>query len=320
MRHQKITVRFLGEATRLHEPGRGALATCRVGVPGGGPWQGSLAAYQGGVPGRRKGLNCCTDLNNSPLRSTILEDEEVFMNHIVITGASTGIGAATARDQAAGNTVYIHYHSSAEAAKKVAKEVSGLGGNAVLIQADLSTNEGCEKLAAEVQSHTDTIDVLLNNAGGLLHRHDLEDTTWEIARKTFDLNVFSVMRVTALLLPLLKKAKSANIINISSVAARNGSPTASTYAAAKGAVDTYTRGLAKGLAPSIRANAIAPGIIITPFHDKSTPKEQMEQFMKATPLGYPGQPEEIARAVRFILETPFMTGETIDINGGLNMR
>jgi 3-oxoacyl-[acyl-carrier protein] reductase len=242
------------------------------------------------------------------------------MKHILITGASTGIGAATARELAKGNTLFIHYNSSAAAAAEVGQAVTMQGGTAVLIQADLSVEEGCEKLAEEVKKHTDRLDVLVNNAGGLLYRHALEETTWKIAAETFALNVFSVMQVTALLLPLLKKAGSANIVNISSVAARNGSPTASTYAAAKGAVDTYTRGLAAGLAPSIRANALAPGIIVTPFHDKSTPKEQFEKFMKATPLGYPGQPEEIARAVRFILETPFMTGETIDINGGMNMR
>jgi len=190
----------------------------------------------------------------------------------------------------------------------------------VLIQADLATDEGCTRCADEVKSRTDRVDVLVNNAGGLLYRHSLEETTWKIAQDTFALNVFSAMRISALLQPLLKKAESANIINISSVAARKGSATANTYAAAKGAIDTYTRGLAAELAPAIRVNAIAPGIIITPFHVKSTSKEQMDKFMNNTPLGYPGQPEEIARAIRFIIETPFMTGETIDINGGLNMR
>jgi len=242
------------------------------------------------------------------------------MQHIVITGASTGIGAATARELANGNTVYIHYNRSSEEAQKVAEDVRKLDGHPVLIQADLSTDEGCQKLADEVTAHTDGLDVLVNNAGGLLHRHSLEDTTWEIAYETFALNVFSVMRVTALLLPHLRKREKGNIINLTSVAARNGSPTAITYASSKGALDTYTRGLAKGLAPKIRVNAIAPGIILTPFHDKSTPRDQLEKFMKATPLGYAGKAGEIAKTVRFILDTPFMTGETIDINGGMNMR
>lgn len=242
------------------------------------------------------------------------------MQYIVVTGASTGIGAATAKELAAGNTVFVHYNRSKNEAEAVAKAVESGGGTPILIQADLATDAGCGKLADEVKSHTDTLQVLVNNAGDLLERHSLEETTWDIATRTFELNVFSVMRVTALLLPLLKNADKANIINMTSVAARNGSPTAITYASAKGALDTYTRGCAKGLAPKIRVNAIAPGIILTPFHDKATPKDQLEKFLKSTPVGYAGQPEEIARAVRFILETPFMTGETIDINGGMNMR
>lgn len=242
------------------------------------------------------------------------------MQYIVVTGASTGIGAATAKELADGNTVFVHYHSSKNEAEAVAKAVETGGGTPILIQADLATDAGCGKLADEVKSHTDRLDVLVNNAGDLLERHSLEETTWDIATRTFELNVFSAMRVTALLLPLLKKNEKANIINMTSVAARNGSPTAITYASAKGALDTYTRGCAKGLAPNIRVNAIAPGIILTPFHDKATPRDQLEKFMKATPVGYAGQPEEIARAVRFIIETPFMTGETIDINGGMNMR
>ena len=242
------------------------------------------------------------------------------MQYIVVTGASTGIGAATAKELAGGNTVFVHYYSSKNEAEAVAKAVETGGGTPILIQADLATDAGCGKLADEVKAHTDRLDVLVNNAGDLLERHSLEETTWDIATRTFELNVFSAMRVTALLLPLLKKNEKANIINMTSVAARNGSPTAITYASAKGALDTYTRGCAKGLAPNIRVNAIAPGIILTPFHDKATPRDQLEKFMKATPVGYAGQPEEIARAVRFILETPFMTGETIDINGGMNMR
>ncbi len=242
------------------------------------------------------------------------------MQYIVVTGASTGIGAATAKELAGGNTVFVHYHSSKSEAEAVAKAVESGGGTPILIQADLATDAGCGKLADEVKVHTDRLDVLVNNAGDLLERHSLEETTWDIATRTFELNVFSAMRVTALLLPLLKKTEKANIINMTSVAARNGSPTAITYASAKGALDTYTRGCAKGLAPNIRVNAIAPGIILTPFHDKATPRDQLEKFMKATPVGHAGQPEEIARAVRFLLETPFMTGETIDINGGMNMR
>jgi 3-oxoacyl-[acyl-carrier protein] reductase len=242
------------------------------------------------------------------------------MKHILITGASTGIGAASAKELAEGNTIYIHYNHSEEEAQQVAEEVRRREGTPVLLKADLSTDDGCTQLAREVERQTDSLDLLVNNAGGLLGRHSIEETSWEIAQATFELNVFSAMRLTALLTPLVRKGQEPLIIYITSVAARTGSPSATTYAASKGALDTYTRGVARALAPDVRVNAIAPGIIFTPFHEKSTSEEQMRKFMNAIPLERGGEPEEIARAVRFIMETPFMTGETVDINGGMYMR
>ncbi len=242
------------------------------------------------------------------------------MKQILITGASTGIGAATAKELAEGNTVYIHYNHSEENAQQVAKEVRRHDGTPELLKADLSTDDGCVKLARQVQSRTDSLDLLINNAGGLLSRHSIEETSWELAQATFELNVFSAMRLTALLTPLVRKGQEPLIIYITSVAARTGSPSATTYAASKGALDTYTRGVARALAPDVRVNAIAPGIIFTPFHEKSTSEEQMQKFLNAIPLERGGEPREIARAVRFVMESPFMTGETIDINGGMYMR
>ncbi|MFW6223278.1 MAG: SDR family NAD(P)-dependent oxidoreductase [Spirochaetota bacterium] len=103
-------------------------------------------------------------------------------------------------------------------------------------------------------------------------------------------------------------------------ASRTGSPNATIYAASKGAVDAFTRGAARALAPDIRVNAVAPGVILTPFHDKYTPDEQLEKFREATPLGEFVGPEEIAHTVRYILDSRFLTGSTIDINGGMFMR
>lgn len=240
--------------------------------------------------------------------------------NVLITGASTGIGAATAKLLAPGNSIHIHYNRSEKEAQECAREVEAAGGKAFLHQADLSGREGCEKLAGEMSAHSNTLDVLVNNAGGMLCRHAHDETTWDILQQTFSLNTFSAMYLTALVIPLMKNAPTANIINITSIAARNGAATSSAYAAAKGAMDTWTRGLAAGLAPAIRANSIAPGVIITPFHDKSTPPELLEKFMSVTPLGKPGYPEEIAEAVRFIINSPFLTGESIDINGGMYMR
>ena len=128
------------------------------------------------------------------------------------------------------------------------------------------------------------------------------------------------MMLTSLCIPLLEKGHKPNIINITSLAVRHGAPTATSYGAAKAAIDAFTRGAAKELAPTIRVNAIAPGVIITPFHDKVSTPEQLEMWLDMIPLKIHGEARDIARAVEFIINTDFMTGETIDINGGHFMR
>jgi 3-oxoacyl-[acyl-carrier protein] reductase len=128
------------------------------------------------------------------------------------------------------------------------------------------------------------------------------------------------MMVTSLFIPLLEKGDDPNIINISSVAMRHGGPTATAYAASKAALDSFTRGAAKELAPAIRVNAVAPGVIITPFHDNVSTPEQLEAWRKGNPLGKNGDPIHIAQTIRFIMDNNFLNGETIDVNGGLFMR
>ena len=242
------------------------------------------------------------------------------MKNILITGASTGIGAETARLLADGNTVFVHYFSSAEPARKVAADVKERGGTAHLIQADLSTEAGCRQLVEAVSSKTDRLAVLFNNAGGLIERKSADEAEWGLMERVFALNTFSTMMVTSLCLPLLRKGEDPCIINMSSVAIRHGAPTATVYGASKAAVDSFTRGLAKELAPTIRVNAVAPGVILTPFHDKVTAPEKLEEFRKANPLQRNGEPIHVASAVRFLIENDFLNGETIDINGGLFMR
>lgn len=242
------------------------------------------------------------------------------MKNILITGASTGIGAETARLLAEGNTVFVHYFSSADAAQKVVADVEERGGKARLIRADLSNEGGCREMAASVAANTDKLDVLFNNAGALIQRAEAGEAQWGLMERIFALNTFSTMMVTSLCLPLLEKGENPCIINMSSVAIRHGAPTATIYGAAKAAVDSYTRGIARELAPSIRVNAVAPGVIVTPFHDNVTTPERLEEFRKANPLQRNGEPIHIARAVQFIIENDFLNGETIDINGGLFMR
>ncbi len=242
------------------------------------------------------------------------------MKKILITGASTGIGAETARLLAERNTVFVHFHSSADAAQNVAAAVEEKGGTAHLIQADLSKEAGCRELAEAVAAKTDNLDVLFNNAGGLIKRTLAGEADWDLMQRVFALNTFSTMMVTSLCLPLLEKGTDPCIINMSSIAIRHGAPTATIYGSSKAAVDSYTRGIAKELAPNIRVNAVAPGVILTPFHDDVTPPDKLEEIRQNSPLLRHGEAIHIAKAVKFCIENDFLNGETIDINGGLFMR
>ena len=239
---------------------------------------------------------------------------------ILITGASTGIGAATARALAGGNTLFLHYNQSKTEAEAVAQAVTEQGGTAHLVQADMMTEAGCRHVAEAVTDRTDTLDVLVNNAGSLIERHTVTTVSWDLMEKIFSLNTFSAMLMTRLCVPLLQKGADPCVINITSIAARHGAPTATLYGAAKGALDSFTRGAARELAPDIRVNAVAPGVILTPFHDRYTTPERLEQMQASTPLGFHGISEHIAHAVVFLIDNTFTTGETIDVNGGLFMR
>jgi len=239
---------------------------------------------------------------------------------ILITGASTGIGAETASLLAEGNTIYVHYHSSKEPAEKVASKVNANGGTAVVIQADLSKEEGCRTLVQAVAANSDKLDVLVNNAGGLIQRQGVPSLEWRLMEEIFALNTFSAMMVTSLCIPLLEKGDAPCIINLTSVAMRHGAPTATIYGASKAALDSFTRGIAKELAPAIRVNAVAPGVILTPFHDNVSTPEQLETWREGNPLKKNGDPIHIAATIKFLIDNDFVNGETIDINGGLFMR
>jgi 3-oxoacyl-[acyl-carrier protein] reductase len=239
---------------------------------------------------------------------------------IVITGASTGIGSVTARLLAGGNNIFIHYNTSREAAEQTAAEVQERGGTAHLIQADLFSEAGCDALYSEVSVLTNRIDVLVNNAGSLVQRQSIADLEWSLMARVFSLNTFSTMMLSSLFLPLLERATDPCIINVTSIAARHGAPTATAYGAAKGAIDSFTRGAAAELAPKIRVNAVAPGVIDTPFHERYSTPQRMEMFRENTPLKRNGKAIHVAKAIQFLIENDYITGETIDINGGLFMR
>ena len=239
---------------------------------------------------------------------------------ILITGASTGLGAATARLLAPQNKIIVHYYSSKEAAEKVAKDIEESGGEAFLIQEDLTSEEACIRLVREVANRYSKLDILINNAGGLIRRQAARELEWGLMLDAFSLNTFSTMKISSLCIPLLEKGEDPNIINISSIAMRHGNPSATIYGACKGAVDSFTRGLANELAPKIRVNAVAPGVVDTPFHKKVSTPERMKKFKEATPIKRIGEAIDIAKTIKFLVENDFITGETIDVNGGLFMR
>src|SRR5207302_6179560 len=238
----------------------------------------------------------------------------------IVTGASTGIGRATAKALAgAGADVAIHYGSSRNEAEETARAVESQGRRGFVVQEDFRDPTAAGKaVEAAVNALGAPIDILVNNAGSLVGRSAVEEMDAELWQEVIALNLSSVFFAIKAALPYLRSG--ARIVNVSSVAARHGGgPGAFAYAAAKGGVMTLTRGLAKELASrNIRVNAIAPGVIETPFHDKFSTPELLETFRKGIPLGRLGTSEECAGAVLYLVSplASYVTGQSIDINGG----
>jgi 3-oxoacyl-[acyl-carrier protein] reductase len=240
---------------------------------------------------------------------------------VLITGASTGIGAATAVLMAqAGADVGINYLHSNTAAKKVLRKVQALGRRGLLLEYDVCDPDQATAMVAAFMKAFRRLDILFANAGGLVKRCPIARMPDRLWNQVISLNLDSVFYTARAALPCMIRARRGNIIINSSVAARSGGGGgAVAYAAAKGALVTFTKGLAKEVAGhGIRVNAIAPGVTLTPFHEKFTAPARMKQFQAETPVGRLGTPEDIARTVQWLAgETEgFITGETIYIAGG----
>lgn len=241
---------------------------------------------------------------------------------VLITGASTGLGAAMADAFGSlGARVVVHYNTSEREAKEVAARVGAAGAETMVVQADVTKQTDVDRLVKAVMDRWGRIDVLVNNAGGLLKRVPIDEMSDEEYYKVVDLNVTSTFRMCRAVLPVMKKQGNGNIINFSSVAARNGGGGGAVmYASTKAFVSTFTRGLSKEAAPfKIRVNAIAPGLIDTPFHIKYTKPEAFKAQAAGIALGRPGTADEIAGTAVYLASdalSSFTTGEVIDVNGG----
>ncbi len=244
-----------------------------------------------------------------------------FENRIaLVTGASTGIGAASALLLAKkGAAVAVNYAHSREQAEQVAAEISAAGGRAVVIQADVTRAEDVARLKDEVQATLGPVDFLINNAGGLLERVSIREMSMDLWNRTMDLNLNSVFAVSQAFLPDMADRRFGRIVNVSSISARNGGgPGASAYAVAKAGVWAFTKGLAKELADvGVCVNAIAPGFIDTPFHVKARTGD-LSKVLPGIPMKRIGTPEESAQVVAFLCSdaASYVTGVMLDINGG----
>ncbi|MET3698584.1 3-oxoacyl-[acyl-carrier protein] reductase [Bacillus oleivorans] len=240
---------------------------------------------------------------------------------VLVTGGSTGIGAAIAKGfGAAGAKVAVHYLTNEEKANQVVSSIKEMGADAISVRADMTSASDVKNLYSVILQHYGRVDILINNAGSMVERCPFENLSEEVWDQVYNINVKSIFLSTKEAVPIMKKQGGGVVINTASVAARNGGgPGAIHYASAKGAVMTLTKGLAKELLPyHIRVNGINPGVISTPFHEKFSPDKVRDQFLKGIPMGREGTPEEIAGAVLFLASdyASYICGEHIEINGG----
>lgn len=235
---------------------------------------------------------------------------------VVLTGAGNGIGLDTLHAfKSAGANIIAHLGRNTEYATKLAPAIK-------TFTADLLDKEQQIAFCRFVSEHTDTVDVLVNNAGTMFGRFAAKSITDEDYLQIVELNQHAVVRITRALIPLMEKASNSAIINTVSISASTGgSPGSSIYSASKAFVSTYTKALARELAPvGIRANAISPGVISTAFHERYSSVEKLEKTRSQIPLQRLGTPADCAPAYLFLGAeqlSGYITGQVLEINGGL---
>ena len=244
---------------------------------------------------------------------------------VLITGASTGIGAAAARAfAAAGARVVGHYNESREPAEALAAELRRAGTEVLLAAGDVTQEANVKRIVAETMAAFGRVDVLINNAGGMLGRVKIEDFTVAHIQRVLDLNVTQVAIFMREVVPIMRRQKSGNIINVTSIAARNGGGGGAVlYAGAKGFVSTVTRGWAKEVVgDNIRVNAVSPGVITTPFHDRYSTADQLKTMQATIPMNRLGSADECAGTFLYLASdamSGYVTGQVVEVNGGQYM-
>ncbi len=243
----------------------------------------------------------------------------------LVTGSSRGIGRATAIMLAeAGSDIVVNYVSNADAATEVVGKIEKLGRRAIAIKADISSAEQSDAMVEKAMDAFGTIQILVNNAGITRDRSFLKLSAdqW---REVLLVNLDGAFNLTSKLLPQMVESHWGRIINMSSIVAQMGNFGQTNYAVAKGGLIAFTKALAREVArevarKGITVNAVAPGFIATDM-TAAVPDEALDMVKKLTPMGRLGEPEEVARAIRFLAapEASFITGQVINVNGGMYM-
>jgi 3-oxoacyl-[acyl-carrier protein] reductase len=241
---------------------------------------------------------------------------------VLVTGGASGIGqgVAIAFAEQGANVAITHMTSDPT---PTVEQIRGLGVKALAIQADLRDERTCDDIVQQTVKAFGDLDVLVANTGGLLKRSRVVETGIELWNEAIAVNLTATFLCCRAALRYMEPKKKGNLILISSLAAHDGGGFgASHYAATKGAVLTYTRAVAKEVGPlGIRVNGIAPGLIATRFHDTFTPADARKATVERTPLRREGTPKDVAGAALFLAseQSSFLTGETIEVNGGLGL-
>ncbi len=240
----------------------------------------------------------------------------------LVTGGATGIGGAiSAAFGEAGMKVAVHYRTGANEAHRVAEGIRRNGGEALLLQRDITERGAAEDLVRRTVEMFGRLDVLVNNAGGMVARRLIETVDDAFFDDVMDLNVRSLVHACRAGAAEMRRSGGGSIINVSSISARTGgSPGSSIYSGAKAFLATFTRSLARELAPDkIRVNALSPGTIATAFHERYSTPEKLEATRKSIPMARLGTATDCAGTALFLASNEmsgYVTGQVIEVNGG----